>query len=226
MSSLQNNKDSILNFKDYLKLNESALESERLLCVEVFKDIVNKISKGPHSLEYSSFKLSIDDDDVNYEADLLGGTSVSIYDIDLHIKLKTTQNNISQNLLRLFKSNNFNINEFSELVDLVGGDVELLKDLGEYDDGEIDIYIGPFETSGTSRVPWTRPHQDGDELPLEWGCDDDFLLINITTDGHDSVETKIYPDRDPTFDYVNRLLDFMDECVYPENIEWEFMRKK
>ena len=44
MSASKNNKDSILNFKDYLKLNESTSESERLLCVEVFKDIINKIN--------------------------------------------------------------------------------------------------------------------------------------------------------------------------------------
>jgi len=225
MGSLENNKGSILNFKEYLKLNESASESESLLCRRVFKDIVNKISKVPHSLEYSSFKLSIDNDDVNYEADLLGGTSVSIYDIDLHIKLKTLQNNIDPSLLKLFTSNDFNINGVSGLSDTVDGDVELLDMLGISDDGEIDIYIGPFETSGTSHVPWTRQDHDGDELPLEWGCDGDFLLINITTDGHDSVETKIY-NNDPIFNYVNLLLDFMDECKYPENIEWEFMRKK
>ena len=227
MSASKNNKDSILNFKDYLKLNESTSESERLLCVEVFKDIINKINKNPYYLEYSSFELSIDDDDVNDEASVSGGTDVSMYDIDLNIKLKTSQNNISPGLLKLFKSNDFDINGLSGLADMVGGDTELLQDLGFSDDGEIDIYIGTFDTSGRTFSPWSSRELQPSDIQLEWETGEaDYILINITTDGHDSVETKIY-NTDPILSsYISDLLNFMDSHAYPEEIQWGFMNKK
>ena len=211
MGSPENNKGSILNFKEYLKLNESTSESESLLCRRVFKDIVNRAKKEPSSLKYTSFNLSVDNDTIEYESYAAGGR-VNINDIDLHIKLKTTQNNIDPSLLKLFTSNDFNINGLSGLSDTVDGDIGLLDMLGISDDSEIDIYIGPFEISGDLYDT------------IEWNIGEESILINITTDGHDSVETRIHIDDHELGRYINSLLDFMDDHQAPEDIEYEFMR--
>tara|TARA_Y100000389_G_C17414230_1_gene492732 strand:+ start:191 stop:832 length:642 start_codon:yes stop_codon:yes gene_type:complete len=213
MLALKNNKDSILNFKDYLKLNESASESESLLCRRVFKDIVDKIKGRPSSLEYLSFNLSVDTDTIEYEGSIAGG-NININDVDLYVKLKPTQNNIDPSLSDLFTSNDFSIHGISGLSDIIDGDTELLDMLGIYDNSDIDIYIGPFEISGVL------------EDTVEWNIGEESILINITTDGHDSVETRIHIDDPELGKYINSLLDFMDEHSAPENIEYEFMRAK
>ena len=53
---------------------------------------------------------------------------------------------------------------------------------------------------------------------------EESILINITTDGHDSVETRIHIDDHELGRYINSLLDFMDDHQAPEDIEYEFMR--